>query len=167
MRLRWGIILGIKEFFDFAYSSTHERASDTLECITLMPYERMEGLKEWNFGRFEGQSEELNPPHKPGETSYGDFFVQYGGESSKEVQERMNDCLSQIMEREGYGRVLVVSHGGACYMFLQKWLSFPEIKKRVTDFHNCCILKFTYIDGKFEFIEVVNVKELVSTSGNG
>ncbi|MBQ3825401.1 MAG: histidine phosphatase family protein, partial [Spirochaetaceae bacterium] len=41
--------------FDHAYSSTSERACDTLEIVTggTMRYERLKGLKEWNFGRFE------------------------------------------------------------------------------------------------------------------
>ncbi|MFZ2316422.1 MAG: histidine phosphatase family protein, partial [Trichococcus flocculiformis] len=40
--------------FDHAYSSTSERASDTLELITGMPYARLKGLKEVNYGFFEG-----------------------------------------------------------------------------------------------------------------
>ncbi len=49
--------------FDHAYSSTQERASDTLEIVTAgqMPYQRLKGLKEYDFGVFEGQSEQLNP----------------------------------------------------------------------------------------------------------
>ena len=49
-----------KEYFtnitlDHAYASTSERASDTLEIITDMPYTRLKGLKEMNFGVFEGE----------------------------------------------------------------------------------------------------------------
>ena len=61
--------------FDHAYSSTSERACDTLELVVPgMPYERVKGLKEWNFGKFEGITEDLNltPP-------FGDFYVQFGG----------------------------------------------------------------------------------------
>lgn len=61
-----------------AYSSTSERASDTLELVTdnQLSYQRVKGLKEWNFGTFEGESEDLNPP-----LPYNDFFVTFGGES--------------------------------------------------------------------------------------
>lgn len=58
--------------FDHAYSSTSERASDTLELMTDMPYTRVKGLKEWNFGTIEGESEGLHPP-----LPYGDFFKKY------------------------------------------------------------------------------------------
>ena len=49
---------------DDAYCSTSERASDTLEIVTHhnMPYTRLKGLKEMNFGVFEGKDECLNPP---------------------------------------------------------------------------------------------------------
>lgn len=44
------------------YSSTQERASDTLEIIIgNNDYRRKKGLKEWNFGTFEGESERINP----------------------------------------------------------------------------------------------------------
>ena len=67
--------------FDHAYSSTSERAVDTLEVVLGelgcpdMPYERIKGLKEWNFGAFEGLTEDTNPP-----LPYGDFYVPFGGE---------------------------------------------------------------------------------------
>ena len=49
--------------FDHYYSSTAERASDTLEIVTegQVPYTRLKGLKERGFGLFEGESEDLNP----------------------------------------------------------------------------------------------------------
>ncbi|KLD58912.1 phosphoglycerate mutase [Lactiplantibacillus plantarum] len=67
--------------FDHAYSSTQERASDTLELVTKQPYERLKGIKEWNFGVFEGESEVLNPKPDPVRRSHGDFFCQHGGAS--------------------------------------------------------------------------------------
>lgn len=139
--------------FDATYSSTQERASDTLEIVTehKMKYERVKGLKEWNFGIFESESEELNPKHKPGERSYGDAFKPYGGEGVKEVEQRMNKALTEIMEKEGNNTVLAVSHGGACYSFFLKWA--PDAP--FSGFPNCCILKFEYEDGKFEYKEII------------
>src|SRR5690554_237873 len=61
--------------FDDAYSSTSERAIDTLKIMTDIPFTTRKDLKEWNFGRLEGEGEHLNPP-----LPYGDFFVQFGGE---------------------------------------------------------------------------------------
>lgn len=73
--------------FDLAYSSTSERACDTLEILTDISYKRMKTLKEWNFGIYEGEGEYMNPP-----LPYGDFFVQFGGESQDEVKNRINNA---------------------------------------------------------------------------
>ena len=136
--------------FDHSYSSTQERAVDTAEIVC--DYEtviRLKGVKEWNFGLFESESEQLNPKIKEGETSYGDFFVDFGGESSEAVQERMNATLIEVMQKDNHQQVLCVSHGGAMYRFIQKWLSQEQIK--TIKFTNCCILKFEYSNEHFEF----------------
>ena len=140
--------------FDHAYSSTQERASDTLEIITDLEYVRLKGLKEWNFGTFEGESEDLNPKADEKRGTYGDFFVKYNGESDLEVQERVNNTLIDIMKKDDHQSVLAVSHGGACFMFLKKW---EDLSKRDNiRFSNCCILKFEYENDKFTFIEVID-----------
>ena len=134
--------------FDHAYSSTSERACDTLEILTPMPYTRVKGLKEWNFGVFESESEDLNPP-----LPYGDFFKGFGGEGEMEVRQRMSDTLTEIMEKEDHRSVLAVSHGGACFNFL-KGVQDPseELKKGFT---NCCIFVYDFEEGKFALREVV------------
>ena len=38
--------------FDKVYSSTQERATDTLKLITNQSYQQLKGLKEMNFGIF-------------------------------------------------------------------------------------------------------------------
>ena len=123
-----------KEYFvnnqitlDHAYASTSERASDTLEIITDMPYTRLKGLKEWNFGAFEGKDECLNP-----KLPYGDFFKQFGGEGELEL-----------------------SHGAACAQFYRAWEEHAKVKK-TERFYNCCIQKYEYEDGIFTLVEIFN-----------
>ncbi|MFC6201737.1 histidine phosphatase family protein [Lactiplantibacillus nangangensis] len=137
--------------FDHAYCSTQERASDTLELVTSQPYQRLKGIKEWTFGVFEGESERLNPQPDPVRHSHGDFFLQYGGESDLQVQARVVKTLSEIMAKPDHQQVLAVSHGGACFMFLRKWLDFDEIQRRGIVFDNCAVLKFSYDQGQFTF----------------
>lgn len=136
--------------FDHAYSSTSERACDTLEIVTDMPYQRMKGLKEWNFGVFEGESEDLNP-----KLPYGDYFKAFGGEGEIEVRERMTRVLTEIMERQGHQIVLAVSHGASCRQFMRHWEHTSPVTPKGR-LGNCCILKFKYNDGKFELSEIVN-----------
>lgn len=136
--------------FDHAYSSTSERACDTLELAADMEYKRLKGLKEWNFGVFEGESEDLNPA-----LPYGDFFVPFGGEGEMEMRQRMADTLMEIMNQDGHETVLAVSHGGACRQFMRYWAhtSAVEQKGRIG---NCCILKFMYDGSQFQLLEIIN-----------
>lgn len=135
--------------FDHAYSSTSERASDTLELVTSMPYERVKGLKEWNFGAFEGKDECLNPA-----LPYGDFFVHYGGEGEKEFQNRIVDCISSIMEEEGHESVLIVGHGALCGQFAKRWKQYEKAEYK-TGVGNCAIFKYEYENGIFSLVEIV------------
>lgn len=142
--------------FDHAYTSTQERASDTMELITDQPYQRLKGIKEWDFGVFEGETEDLSPKDQPGRNSYGDFFVQFKGELDYDVQDRMNDTLTELMEQADDGQnVLAVSHGGAIHMFLLKWMK-PEVMREKVSLHNCAIVKLTFDDDKFHFEEVID-----------
>ncbi|MGG7212747.1 histidine phosphatase family protein [Clostridium nigeriense] len=136
--------------FDHAYSSTSERACDTLEYVTNMSYTRVKGLKEWNFGTFEGESEDLNPP-----LPYRDFFVQYGGESEIELRNRIAKTLHSIMKNDDHNTVLAVSHGAACRQFMRYWAHTSDIDQKER-LGNCCILKFEFENDDFKLIEIIN-----------
>ena len=137
---------------DHAYSSTLERCCDTLEIVTggKIPYERLKGLKEWNFGAFEGKDECLNP-----KLPYGDFFKQFGGEGELELRERMNKTLTEIMSKNDHQVVLAVSHGAACAQFYRAWEEHAKVKK-TERFYNCCIQKYEYENGIFTLVEIFN-----------
>ena len=139
--------------FDHTYSSTSERACDTLELATdgKVPYVRLKGLKEWNFGIIEGESEDLNPP-----LPYGDFFKDYyGGEGEMQVQQRMIKTLEDIMSKDDHQVVLAVSHGGSCRAFMRYWSKNQKIilKEKIG---NCCIMKFEYENGEFSLVDAIN-----------
>jgi probable phosphoglycerate mutase len=141
--------------FDHAYCSTSERTSDTLEIVldtieSPMPYTRLKGLKEINFGTYEGESEDLKPKTiEELET----FFVPFGGEDRGAVRERMKKTCTEIMESDDHQTVLAVSHGGSCYNFLKVWQD-PE-EERAKGIPNCCIFKYEYEDKTFKLIEVI------------
>lgn len=137
--------------FDAAYSSTAERASDTLEIVTnhKMPYTRVKDLREMNFGRFEGESEALNPNR----TLFEEYFVEYGGESRTMVRKRVVPAICEIMARENHDTVFIVSHAGACLQFLT---SVTEPKDtHWPAFSNCGMIHYSYEDGKFAVEEVI------------
>lgn len=136
--------------FDHAYSSTSERACDTLELVTDMAYQREKGLKEWNFGVFEGESEDLNP-----KLPYGDFFVPFGGEGEMEMRQRVADTLLKIMQKEDHNIVLALSHGASCRQFMRYWEHTSNIEQ-LARIGNCCILKFEFEDDSFQLVDIIN-----------
>lgn len=136
--------------FDHAYASTSERACDTLEAVCDMPYTRVKGLKEWNFGVFEAESEDLNP-----KLPYGDFFIQYGGEGEMELRQRVADTLLEIMRKNDHNIVLAVSHGASCRQFMRYWAHTSDIDQKER-LGNCCILKFSFEHDVFQLEEIIN-----------
>lgn len=142
-----------KIIFTKAYSSTAERACDTLELatgLTQHQYDRLKSLKEQAFGSFEAQDERLNPP-----VPYGDFFVKYGGEDSDAVGQRMLNTLTRIMKNAPEGNILVVSHAGAILNFL-KTINLDMKKIFAANFTNCSIVKLTYNNHQFQLKEIIN-----------
>ncbi|WP_036066302.1 histidine phosphatase family protein [Listeria grandensis] len=136
--------------FTKAYSSTSERACDTLERITNMDYTRLKGLKEWNFGTFEGESEDLNPP-----LPYGDFFAGFGGEREMDFRARLVETMESIMSQENHDVVLAISHGAACAQFARNWEATSQIGP-ISGLKNCCILKFEYENSAFTLVDFIN-----------
>ena len=131
--------------FDHYYSST-------LEIITDMPYTRLKGLKERNFGMFEGESEDLNP--KFDDFGYDDLFPHYGGERKEDVQKRLKETLTDVMDKEDHQTVLALSHAGACMCFLSTVIDPGEVLKS-GGLTNCCILHFTFENDTFKFVEII------------
>ena len=130
--------------FDHAYCSTSERCSDTLEltCEAAfgkpMPYERLKGLKELNFGAYEAQPQALE--------AHGDdfsrFYVPFGGEDHNEAAQRLTDTLSDLLERPQHEQILVCSHGGIAINFYMKWKDYALVEP--TLFSNCMIYVYDY-----------------------
>lgn len=138
--------------FDAAYCSTAERASDTLELVTDMPYTRLKGLKELSFGVFEGEHEYLHPKMDP-DKHFGDYYVQFGGEDNQAAQKRIATTLQDIMNQDNQ-TVLVISHAGAMMMFSDLWTDIQKIFQ--SGFTNCSILKYTFENNKFHFEKIIN-----------
>ena len=133
-----------------AHCSTSERAIDTLKIVTDLPFETHKDLREWNFGAYEGEGEHLNPP-----LPYNDFFVQFGGESQKQVVARINKAITSIAESSPCQHILIVSHAGAIANFYRKWEKYNTFERKY-HFKNCSVLKYEYEDGIFRLQSIFN-----------
>lgn len=145
--------------FDHYYSSTSERCCDTIELlIEHKNYKRCKGIKEVNFGLFEGESEDLNPKWENG---YAEIFPKYGGESPQEAGERASETYRSIMNLEDHKCVLAVSHAGITMNFIR--CEFGEVFLRETffkngRFNNCDMLHLTYDGSSFNFVDIIRLK---------
>lgn len=156
---RWFAEHGVA--FDHAYSSTSERAVDTLELVLAesgqgdLAYERVKDLKEWNFGSFEGLTEDVNPP-----LPYGDFYVPFGGESEMAFRARLVETITELMQRPAHECVLMASHGAAVAQFLRA--QGPEAERRLRRdgrrIGNCgiTVYEFDPATARVEALELVN-----------
>lgn len=125
--------------FDKAFSSTQERACDTLEIITdhKMPYKRLKDLREKCYGIFEGRDEFLLP------WNYNNKNIDPTMEKDEEVVGRMRRAIVQILKDVNDGETaLVVGHGD----ILAKYVRDAADNPNFPGFANASIVKLT-VDG--------------------
>ena len=143
--------------FDAAYSSTAERAVDTLDLVLTtmnqqaIPTHHLKSLKEFSFGSFEGMPERLNPP-----LPYNEFFVKYGGESTAQVETRITRAITEIAAQETGHDVLIVSHSGACRGFMQRCVpaAYDIVGPHMP---NSTVLKIVYDNRQFSLDKVISL----------
>ncbi|RIL71173.1 histidine phosphatase family protein [Staphylococcus devriesei] len=146
---------GNNVIFDDLYSSSSERACDTLENVMPgMSYQRLKGLKEWSFGLFEGDSKQLLDALWESKDIFGERLVPFGGETHQDVETRLNSTLIDIMEKSSGTTILAVSHGTAIHAFLGRWIGVSAANNYFIG--NCHILKFEYSHHQFKLIEKVD-----------
>ena len=143
--------------FDAYFSSTSERACDTIELLFPdITYKRLKGLKEQNFGAFEGHPQYLEPPIPNRST----FFVPYGGESWQELSERLKNTLVRIFEENiGLQKILCCSHG-AGISTLMKSVSTVEQIERLHGIRNLDMMHFTLDDTSKELNAIEKIQTL-------
>lgn len=130
--------------FDKAFSSTQERASDTLEIITdhQMPYSRLKDLREKSYGIFEGRDEFLLP------WNYGNTNVDPTMEPNEEVVARMKRGVREVLDNIEDGQTaLVVGHGD----ILARYVRAETEEKDFSGFGNASVVKLTFDGDKPHF----------------
>ncbi|MEX2783940.1 histidine phosphatase family protein [Streptococcus sp. H49] len=141
--------------FNYLYSSTSERACETLELVSKRSdYKRLKGLKEFNFGRMEGKPEYLHPNRRPGQKGHGDFYLQYDGESDSQLEKRVKETIVKLVdEAEAGASILAVSHAGAIMSFYRQSDVPASFDLPLS---NCSILKYEIREKQFTLAELID-----------
>lgn len=108
-----------------AYVSTSERCRDTCQIVVegrdIPVYER-KGLKEVNFGTWEGVEVDKHLDEINRRRLTGNHWEDCGGDSDETFAKRVRETYSAIYEERNDGdQVLIVSHGAA-WLWLQSIL---------------------------------------------
>ncbi|WP_211748674.1 histidine phosphatase family protein [Paenibacillus sp. Marseille-Q4541] len=125
---------GMKDIpFAAAYSSTSERSMDTADYILQgrnIPVHLNKGLKEMNFGTWEGKSNKIVEKEAPNFFDFKNFKSPVGGENYHELYDRTKAAIDQIIKEneENGGNVLVVSHGITIMNYILKLDPTLELK---------------------------------------
>lgn len=142
--------------FECAYSSTSERAMDTMHYILQdrsVPYAYVKGLKELNFGSLEGEKE---ADVFTDISVYEKGFEMYGGETLPTCNQRFMTCLETIAKSHT-DNVLVVAHGGVIMGALRclDEARFMKHMQEVGDIENCSVTILEYTD-HFEILDLAD-----------
>lgn len=105
------------------YASDLQRARETARAIERalgLPLRLDPTLREYHLGEWEGKSyHELHDTHRLWHHMKRDpDFAPHGGESPRQVTDRLTSALRRITAAHPGERVIVVSHGGALAMAL-------------------------------------------------
>ena len=111
--------------FAAAYTSTSERCRDTCALVLAgrdVPVFEHKGLKEVNFGTWEGVEVDKHLDEVNRRRGDGIHWDDCGGDSNESFAARVRATYSQIFDERADGEtVLIVSHGAA-WLWMQRFL---------------------------------------------
>lgn len=150
-----------------AFTSTSERCRDTADIILEgrnIPRSEMKGLKEINFGIYEGADNEAHKEefdHRRKTFNWKDV----GGDDYASFEKRIKETYAKIFDecRDG-DTVLIVSHGGAFIWMLSMLFNISKekllglrIKKGLSPMPNGYVGRCTCVDGTFHFDQMIGL----------
>ena len=141
--------------FDAVYASDLRRAMRTARIIApgaaVVP---LPELREWNLGDWVGLPFGEVERRYPDEVAAlredrADFQIS-GGESKRQVYDRVSRCLAELAEREQGRRVLVVTHCGVIRAMLRFALGGVHSFPCVPEVGNTSLSRLICFDGRWQ-----------------
>ncbi len=113
--------------FDAVLTSPMQRARETCAIAGYGAQAQIEeGLREWDYGVYEGRTTKEIRESEPGWSVWGDTIS--GGETVEHVGERADAVVRRALEAaggKGEGRVLVFAHAHILRIAAARWVDLP------------------------------------------
>lgn len=145
--------------FNAIYSSTSKRAFDTAKYIKAnrdTPIQALEGLKEINFGDWEGkQKDEVQA-----DEAYKNFWEaphqynhkSHNGEELSAFKQRVEDTVEKILLNHENGNILIVTHAVVIRAIMSFTMNIPTEKMWDPPFiHGTSLTLFNWDGERFHF----------------
>ena len=145
--------------FDKIYISALQRTHQSVKEFIDdgIPYEKLKGLNEINWGVFEGK--QITPAHneyyKMLTENWQNGMVDYridGGESPLMVQKRQQKDMERILSRPEEENVLICMHGRAMRILLTTLLNYPLSSMDRFAHQNMGFYHLTYDENTFTLV---------------
>ncbi len=153
--------------FDKIYISTMLRTFQTVNGFidSGVPYQKLEGLDEIDWGVWEGKSLNVDSNKYYSETikkwtSGETGFVIEGGESPDMVRDRQLKALKIILDNKEEQRVLICMHGRAMRILFPTLLRVPLKDMDLFQHQNTCLYQFDYNGVDFRMLKENDVAHL-------
>jgi broad specificity phosphatase PhoE len=153
--------------FDKVYTSALKRSQQSVQrFIDLgIPTEALSGLNEISWGTKEGHrvtpSEDEYYHYMLKEWQKGNVDLRIeGGESPKEVVERMKPAVAHILKQEHEKTILICMHGRAIRIILCHLLNYPLKSMDMFEHQNLCLYVLNYNGSTFSVERYNDTKHL-------
>ena len=152
---------------DIIWCSSYTRAKQTAKYIANennLQYNLDKRLCERKLGNIEDLAKFMNDkstrdPSRE-QLAFPEFKTQ-DGESANDTNKRMNEFISEIIEKYEGKRIAIVSHGGAIKFYLLSYCKVNEnlnleYKGKELDIVSPCLLKLTFRKNELVSLEQIN-----------
>lgn len=158
--------------FDSFYSSITNRTMETIEPLAHLNKKeivQLEELGEMDFGEYDGMTwkevNRINPLIKLNQIETNEIVGIPKQEKMEDVAERMQKCISKIINKNRGQIVIICSHGVSIEAFLRRILNVPfnQERKKFCQ-HNTAINELEVNqNGQYNFIRMSDISHIEKT----
>lgn len=162
-------LISIAKFYeiDSIYTSPEVRAIETTKIIAdglLKPYSVLEGLRERDWGEWEGKAwTDIKSYLDEMSLQKRYVFIPPGGESWKDMEQRLSDAIKQITTIDK-GNAVVITHEGALRAIVTLLNRAPKESSFNLHFANASTSIFEYKNNNFTQLILNDTSHLKTAS---